>query len=81
MKAPNSGGSGEILQIPPSLPVKPETSSGAAAASQSTPPPPSSSDNDCIYVPSYSRKSATPKNSLLNVVFLFDLVSLLVDFT
>uniref|UniRef100_A0A1J3D5G7 SWI/SNF complex subunit SWI3B n=1 Tax=Noccaea caerulescens TaxID=107243 RepID=A0A1J3D5G7_NOCCA len=54
-KAPNSGGSGEIVQIPSSLPVKPETSSGAAAASQSTQPPPSSSDNDCIYVPSYSR--------------------------
>ncbi|CAA7025172.1 unnamed protein product [Microthlaspi erraticum] len=54
-KAPISGGSGEILQISPSLPVKPETSSAAAASSQSSQQPPSSSDNDCVYIPSYSR--------------------------
>ncbi|KAG7573503.1 SWIRM domain [Arabidopsis suecica] len=52
MKAPDSGGSGEILPITPSLS---ETTSGVAAALQSPQPPSSSSDIDTIYVPSYSR--------------------------
>ncbi|XP_010469451.1 PREDICTED: SWI/SNF complex subunit SWI3B-like isoform X1 [Camelina sativa] len=51
-KAPDSGGSGEILPITPSLS---ETTSGVTAASQSTQPPSSSSDVDTVYVPSYSR--------------------------
>lgn len=55
MKAPDSGGSGEILPITHSLS---ENTSGVAAASQSPQPPSSSSDIDTIYVPSYSRKSA-----------------------
>ncbi|CAL9235413.1 unnamed protein product [Arabidopsis halleri] len=52
MKALDSGGSGEILPITPSLS---ESTSGVAAASQSPQLPSSSSDIDTIYVPSYSR--------------------------
>lgn len=52
MKAPDPGGSGEILPSTPSL--SETTSGGAAAASKSAQLPSSSSDIDNIHVPSYS---------------------------